>query len=546
MPQDECQERDLREGERTDYDDVMAYAPTTLTLSKTVKTGPIKKVLIANRGEIAVRVMRSCREMGIQSVAVYSDVDRDALHTRYATEAYYIGKPAPRESYLRMDKLIEVAKQSGADAIHPGYGFLSENAEFAQRVMDAGIIFIGPPPYAVDVMGPKTTARQLMQAAGVPVVPGLTEPVADEATALEYSKSIGFPVMLKAAAGGGGKGMRKIDGEADFAGAWRSARSEAKNSFGDDAVYVEKFLDKPRHIEIQIFADTHGNVHSLFERECSVQRRHQKVIEEAPSPFVTPQMRIKMGIMACDAARAVGYVGAGTVEMLVDVNSNFYFMEMNTRLQVEHPVTEMITGFDLVEAQIRVARGEKLPWGEAPTHPRGWAMEARVCAEDANANFVPVPGRINHLRAPGGPNVRIDTGIYPGFAITTDYDPMIAKVIAWGRDRQSARLRLDRALAELTIKGTTTNTMFLRQMLAYEEFASGQYDTGVIERFQKANPPWVTDEHKTVALLAAAFFKYEEELEAYTRVVTGKGTGKTGKHTSAWKRGTPARPVNRW
>lgn len=525
----------------------MAYTPTTLQLSKTVKTGPIKKVLVANRGEIAVRVMRTCREMGIQSVAVYSDVDRDALHTRYATEAYYIGKAAPRESYLVMDRLIETAKKAGADAIHPGYGFLSENAEFAQKVMDAGLIFIGPPPHAVDIMGPKTTARQVMEKAGVPVVPGLKEPVADEDAALTYAKSIGFPVMVKAAAGGGGKGMRKVDRAEDFPSAWRSARSEAKNSFGDDAVYIEKFLEKPRHIEIQIFADTHGNVHSLFERECSVQRRHQKLIEEAPSPFVTPEMRKQMGEVACNAARAVGYVGAGTVEMLVDAHRNFYFMEMNTRLQVEHPVTEMITGFDLVEAQIRVARGEKLPWGEAPGQPRGWAMEARVCAEDAAANFVPVPGRINHFRAPGGPNVRTDTGIYPGFAITTDYDPMIAKVVAWGKDRNTARLRLDRALAEFTIKGTTTNTMFLRQMLANEEYASGTYDTGIIDRhLKKTSDGWITDEHKTVALLAAAFFKYEEELEAHTRVVTGKGTGKTGKYVSAWKRGTPARTVNRW
>jgi acetyl-CoA carboxylase biotin carboxylase subunit len=523
----------------------MAYSPTTMTLSKTVKTGPIKKVLVANRAEIAVRVMRTCREMGITTVAVFSDVDRDALHTRYATEAYHIGPPAPRESYLSMQKIIDVAKKSGADAIHPGYGFLSENAEFAQRVMDAGLIFIGPPPYAIDVMGPKTTARQAMAKAGVPIVPGLEDSVADEAEALGHAKRIGFPVMLKAAAGGGGKGMRKVETEADFASAWRSARSEAKNSFGDDSVYIEKFLVKPRHIEVQVFADTHGNVHYLFERECSVQRRHQKLIEEAPSPFVTPEMRKKMGEVACQAARAVGYVGAGTIEFLADVNRDFYFMEMNTRLQVEHPVTEMITGFDLVEAQIRVARGEPLPWGPQPEHPRGWAMEARVCAEDAANNFVPVPGRINHLRTPGGPYVRTDTGIYPGFSITTDYDPMIAKVIAWGKDREVARMRLDRALSEFTLKGTTTNTMFLRQILNFEEFISGTYDTGIIDRFQQATTHWVTDEHKVMAMLAAAFFKYEEEQEAHTRVLVGKGTGR-GRYTSPWKRGLPPRSINRW
>ena len=298
----------------------MAYSPTTLNLAKTAKTGPIKKVLVANRAEIAVRVMRTCREMGIQSVAVFSDVDRDAMHTRYATEAYHIGKAAPRESYLNMQKLLDVAKASGADAVHPGYGFLSENAEFAQKVIDAGLIFIGPPPHAIDIMGPKTTARQAMSKAGVPIVPGLEESVADEGEALGHAKRIGFPVMLKAAAGGGGKGMRKVDDEAGFASAWRSARSEAKNSFGSEDVYIEKFLVKPRHIEIQVFADTHGNVHSLFERECSVQRRHQKLIEEAPSPFVTPEMRKQMGEVACNAARAVGYVGAGTVEMLVDAN----------------------------------------------------------------------------------------------------------------------------------------------------------------------------------------------------------------------------------
>lgn len=509
--------------------------------SRVYKSGPVTKVLVANRGEIAVRVMRSCREMGIPTVAVYSDADRTALHTRYATFAYHIGKAPPRESYLRMEKIIEVAKQSGADAIHPGYGFLSENADFAEACAQAGITLIGPPPYAMAAMGSKTAARQLMADAGVPVVPGLTQAVADEQEAEEHAIRIGFPVMLKAAAGGGGKGMRRVNTLEDFPSAWRAARSEAKNSFGDDSVYIEKFLEKPRHIEVQVFADTHGNCHYLFERECSVQRRHQKLVEEAPSPFVTPEMRKAMGEVACRAARAVGYVGAGTIEFLADAHQNFYFMEMNTRLQVEHPVTEMITGFDLVEAQIRVARGEKLPWGEQPTTPHGWAMEARVCAEDALAGFVPTPGPISHLRTPGGPYVRTDTGVYPGFAITADYDPMIAKVIAWGHDRESARKRLDRALSEFTLKGTTTNTMFLRQIIGYEEFIAGNYDTGVIDRWQKNPPSWIEEEHRIVGLLAAACFKYDEEERAHTRVVATDKGNNTSTDISTWRRTTMRR-----
>ncbi|MFZ9885956.1 MAG: acetyl-CoA carboxylase biotin carboxylase subunit [Myxococcota bacterium] len=505
----------------------------------------IRKILVANRGEIAVRVMRTCREMGIPTVAVYSDPDRSALHVRYATEAYHIGPAAARESYLNIDKIIDVAKRSGADAIHPGYGFLSENSTFARRVREAGLLLIGPPPEAMDAMGTKTTARQTMARAGVPIVPGLEEAIEDEQAALGFATNIGFPVMLKAAAGGGGKGMRKVDRAEDFASAWRSAKSEAKNSFSDDAVYIEKFLEKPRHIEVQVFADMHGNVHHLFERECSVQRRHQKVIEEAPSPFVTPEMRREMGAVACQAARAVGYVGAGTIEFLVDAHRNFYFMEMNTRLQVEHPVTEMITGLDLVEAQIRVARGEPLPWGEQPESPRGWAVEARIAAEDPLNNFVPTPGTILHTREPGGPFVRTDMGIYRGFTITPDYDPMIAKVIAWGPTREVAIKRLDRALSELTLKGVTTNTMFVRQILAYREFTSGEYDTGIVQRYLDESPPWFTEEHEQVALLAAAFFRFEEEQRAKARVVAGKGTRNAETEINAWKRSLTPRTA-RW
>jgi acetyl-CoA carboxylase biotin carboxylase subunit len=489
--------------------------------------GKVTKVLVANRSEIAVRVMRTCREMGIPTVAVYSDPDRTALH-------------------VNIEKLLDVAKRSGCDAVHPGYGFLSENPGFARACTAAGLTFIGPKPESMESMGTKTMARKLMAAAGVPIVPGLEEGIEDEGEALKYAKEIGFPIMLKAAAGGGGKGMRKIDREEDFSSGWRAARSEAINSFGDDEVYIEKFLEKPRHIEIQVFADTHGNVHYLFERECSVQRRHQKIIEEAPSPFVTPEMRKEMGEVACRAAKAVDYIGAGTIEFLVDAHRNFYFMEMNTRLQVEHPVTEMITGFDLVEAQIRVARGEPLPWGEQPQGTRGWAMEARVCAEDPLMNFVPTPGPVAHLRTPEGPNVRTDTGIYRGFEVTADYDPMIAKVIAWGKDRKTALERLDRALAEWTFKGTTTNTEFMRQILRYHEYASGEYDTGIIARFMEDNPKWFEEEHEVVALLSAAFFLFEEEQRRSARVVTGNQTGAHGPQMSAWQKNLPPRGVRGW
>jgi len=506
----------------------------------------VTKILIANRGEIAVRIMRTCREMNIPTVAVYSDPDRTAPHVRYATEAYHIGPATPSESYLNMDKLFDVMKRSGADAVHPGYGFLSENPEFARRCAKEGITFIGPPPESMDAMASKTMARQCMIKADVPVVPGLEDAVEDEKEALDHAIRIGFPVMLKAAAGGGGKGMRKVDSEADFPSAWRAARSEAKNSFADDAVYIEKFLEKPRHIEIQVFADSHGNVHHLFERECSVQRRHQKVVEEAPSPFVTEDMRQAMGNVAIKAAKAVNYLGAGTVEFLVDAHRNFYFMEMNTRLQVEHPVTEMITGFDLVEAQIRVARGEELPWGEQPGKPRGWAVEARVCAENPALNFVPTPGPIDHQRTPGGPYVRTDTAVYSGFEVTPDYDPMIAKVIAWGPTREVAIGRLDRALSEYTIKGCTTNVQFCRQVLNNREFASGEYDTGIIGRMMDNPEPWVTEEHETVALLACAFKLFEEEQRRRAKVVTGKQTGDEQARSSSWKRSLPMRTPQKW
>lgn len=480
----------------------------------------IKKILVANRGEIAVRVMRTCRDMGIPTVAVYSEPDRKALHVRYGTEAYLIGPALAKESYLNITKIIDTAKKSGADAIHPGYGFLSENAEFAQAVVDAGLIFIGPKASSMHAMGSKTRARQIMQAAGVPVVPGITESIDDPEQALKIAHEIGFPVMLKAAAGGGGKGMRKVDMPEAFKSAFEAAQSEARNSFSDASVYIEKFLEKPRHIEVQVFADMHGHVISFAERECSVQRRHQKVIEESPSCFVDEGMRQKMGEVARQAALAVDYVGAGTIEFLVDAHKNFYFMEMNTRLQVEHPVTEMVTGLDLVEMQIKVAQGEPLEIREHHVSANGWAIEARLCAEDPRQNFIPTPGAIRHFRQPGGPYVRTDAAIYTGCQVVVDYDPMIGKIIAWAPTRNLAIKRLDRALSELTVKGCATNTMFLRQLLNFEPFVSGHYDTSVIDQFQKHPPKWIEEEHKIVAMLGAALFNYEREKKMQTRINT--------------------------
>ena len=489
--------------------------------------GKIKKVLVANRAEIAVRVVRTCRDLGLESVAVYSDPDRSALHVRFATEAYHIGGASPKESYLNIPKIIEVAKKSGADAVHPGYGFLSENPDFADAVEAAGLIFIGPKSKSMEAMATKTRARQVMIKAGVPVVPGLEEPVSDENSAKKIASEIGFPVMLKAVYGGGGKGMRKVDKEEDFLSAFRMAQSEARNSFGNDQIYIEKFLNKPRHIEMQILADMYGNVATFVERECSVQRRHQKLIEESPSPFVDPQMREKMAEVARKASLAVDYIGAGTIEFLVDDEKNFYFMEMNTRLQVEHPVTEMVTGLDLVAEQIAIAEGEKLTAINYTTDFRGWAMEARVCAEDPAKDFIPTPGPVNHLRLPGGPYIRTDTGIYAGSEITPDYDPMIAKLVAWGPTRDIARRRLDRALMEFTLKGCTTNTMFLRQILAYKPFVEGNYDTSVIAKYFKKAPVWYRNEHKVVALLGAAIFNFEKEKKLLSQISVGSKNGNT-------------------
>ena len=443
---------------------------------------PLVKILVANRGEIAVRVIRTCRELGIRTVAVFSEPDRTALHVRLADEAYPIGPAASRESYLKQEKILEVAKRSGADAVHPGYGFLSENASFVRACEAAGLLFIGPPASAMDAMGEKTRARQNMVKAGVPVVPGSTEPFPDEASALAYAEKIGFPVMLKAAGGGGGKGMRRVESTKDFPSAWRSARSEALNAFGNDAVYLEKFLEEPHHVEIQVFADAHGHCVSLGERECSAQRRHQKVIEETPSPILTPTLRQQMGEVAVKAAQAVDYRGAGTVEFLVDKHRHFYFLEMNTRLQVEHPVTEWVNGLDLVALQIRVAEGQPLPWPAAPPEPRGHSIEARLYAEDPAQNFLPSPGTLSEVKLPEGPFTRNDAGVYPGYTVPSSYDPMIGKLSVWAPTRPEAIARLRRALGECTLKGVLNNVRYLDAILAHPTFAGGDYDTGFLGR----------------------------------------------------------------
>lgn len=441
----------------------------------------IQKILVANRGEIAVRVMRSCREMGIKSVAVFSDADRKAMHVRYADEAYYIGPSPSIESYLVIDKIIAVAKQSGADAIHPGYGFLSEKAAFADRCKEEGIIFIGPDSHAIRVMGDKMSARNKMIAAGVSVVPGTKENLTKDDEILAAADKIGFPIMVKASAGGGGKGMRLVKRKEDILAAVRGAKSEAMSAFGDDTVYMEKYIESPHHIEFQVLGDTHGNVIHLFERECSVQRRHQKVVEETPSPIMTPELRRAMGEQAVMAAKAVDYVGAGTIEFLADNHGNFYFLEMNTRLQVEHPITERVVGVDLVKEQIRIANGLPLSYRQDQLTQRGHAIEARIYAEDPDNNFMPSPGVIQHITEPLGLGVRHDGYVYEGFEIPLFYDPMISKLIVWGNTRQEAIERMHRALYEYKITGIKTNLGFLDRVVQAKAFVEGKYDTHFID-----------------------------------------------------------------
>ncbi len=474
----------------------------------------IKKVLVANRGEIAIRVMRSCREMGIETVAVYSEADRKAMHVRYADDAWPIGPAPSAESYLKMEKIIEVAKQSGADAIHPGYGFLSENARFAELCQKEGIIFIGPSPYAINTMGDKITARKTMIAAGVPVVPGTTEPIRDIKKAVEVIKEIGLPVMIKASAGGGGKGMRLVKREEDIVNAVSSARSEAKAAFGDDAVYIEKYISSPHHIEFQVLGDQHGNIVHLFERECSVQRRHQKVVEETPSPIMTQEVRMKMGADAVSAAKAVNYYGAGTIEFIVDDNLNYYFLEMNTRLQVEHPITERVVGVDLVKQQINIANGLPLPFAQEDLKQNGHAIEVRIYAEDPDNNFMPSPGVIKHITEPLGLGVRHDGYAYVGYEIPMYYDPMISKLIVWGETRQDAISRLKRALYAYKITGVKTSIPYLHRIMEVPAFIEGRYNTHFIEENQEyLRPKAVCTERCMDVAAITAFVDYITKLE---------------------------------
>ena len=464
-----------------------------------------EKVLIANRGEIALRVIRACRELGVATVAVYSDADAMAPHVREADEAVHIGAAASAESYLRGERIIDAALRTRAEAIHPGYGFLSEREWFARGVRDAGLVFVGPPAEAIAAMGNKTSARQLAIAAGVPVVPGTKDVVRDASEAAEVAQSLGYPVLVKATAGGGGKGMRVVARAADLGTALDAARREARNAFGDDAVYLEKYIAGPRHVEIQVLADHHGTVLSLGERECSIQRRHQKMLEEAPSVAVAPELRRRMGETAVAAARAAGYVNAGTCEFLLDRDGQFYFLEMNTRLQVEHPVTELVTGIDLVQWQLRIAAGERLPFRQEEIVPDGWAIECRITSEDPANGFLPSTGRIRYLRIPSGPGVRWDGGIGVGSEIGLHYDPMLAKLIVWAPSREAAIARMHRALLELTIDGVATSRDFHLRVLEDAEFRRGDVEIQWLERrlesLTRSQPP---SDGTTVAAIAAA------------------------------------------
>jgi len=492
-----------------------------------------KKILIANRGEIAVRVIRACREMGIATVAVYSDVDRASLHVRKADEAYPIGPAPASESYLRMDKILDVAHRSGAEAIHPGYGFLSENAKFAQACVDAGIKFIGPTAQSMEMMGSKTRARQHMEKAGIPFVPGTARGLTSAEEAEQVAERVGFPIMLKAAAGGGGKGMRLVHSREELRSALESARSEAQRSFGDSEVYIEKAIINPRHIEMQVLADEHGNTVWLGERECSIQRRHQKVLEESPSPIVDGDMRRRMGEIAVRVAQAANYTNAGTIEFLVDQQKNFYFLEMNTRLQVEHPVTELTIGLDLVHLQIRIASGEKLPFRQEDLSIRGHAIECRIYAEDPDNNYFPSPGKITVLLQPSGPGIRRDSGMYEGWYVPMDYDPLLAKLISYGTDRDQAIQRLQRALYEYFVAGIKTNISLFQRILRDEDFRSAKLDTGFLDRMlaKPVSDTSIPLKEAHVAAIAAGLFAILDPTSSAAK----NGTGRLPSTTLNWK-----------
>jgi acetyl-CoA carboxylase, biotin carboxylase subunit len=490
------------------------------------------RILIANRGEIAVRVIRACREMGILSVAVYSEIDKNALHVRLADEAYPVGLSSPAESYLNIDNIMEAVKKSGAEALHPGYGFLAENPALVQRCESEGIVFIGPQSDAMEIMGRKTASRQKMQEAGVPIVPGTVEPLKNEESLKQVAAGIGYPVLLKASSGGGGKGLRLVDNQKDLIASFRMAQSEAESSFDDSAVYMEKYVEEPHHIEIQIMADNFGHTVYLGERECSIQRRYQKVLEETPSPFIDEDTRCAMGEIAVRAAEAVGYRNAGTVEFIVDKDRRFYFLEMNTRLQVEHPVTEMVTGIDLVKSQIEVAAGLPLRFSQEDIHPRGASIQCRIYAEDPANDFMPSPGRIVHLRPPaGGLGVREDSGVYEGYDVPLDYDPLIAKLITWGESREEAIHRMRRSLSEYQVYGIKTTIPFFQRILNHPDFFRGNYNTHFISDLESEKNEEQSDE-EVIALIAAAIRSFSEG---------GRGLGNSEKQrrqrgrASRWK-----------
>jgi pyruvate carboxylase subunit A len=487
----------------------------------------IRKILVANRGEIACRVMRTARNMGIQVVAIFSEADRNAPHVRMSDQAVCIGPAPSNQSYLQIPKIIEVARSTGADAIHPGYGFLSENAAFARAVEDAGLIFIGPGAHSIEIMGSKLAAKDAVKKYDIPMVPGVDRPITDPLEALEIARSIGFPILIKASAGGGGKGMRIVREEKDLKEQMKRAISEAESAFGDGSVFIEKYISSPRHIEIQVLADQHGNTLHLFERECSIQRRHQKVVEEAPSAILSPEKRAKMGADAVKVAQSCGYVGAGTVEFLVDADLNHYFLEMNTRLQVEHPVTEMVTGYDLVEQQIRIARGEVLSFTQDELSINGHAMELRVYAEDPENNFLPSVGKLTHYQRPGGEGVRVDDGYEEGMDIPIYYDPMIAKLVTWGKSREEAIFRMRQAIEKYEIEGVATTLPFGAFVMEHEAFRSGNFDTHFVQ--QHFDPDLLAESDRALAEIAG-------KIAVYLQQVHDKKLSIPKQDSSNWKR----------